>query len=510
MRRLVVAAALPVVCACAQVFPLKPAEGAARIEFVSPSAFRLVRTWSGAAAPQAASPEEPVAKMEEAGGRLRFTTRYLTVDVDQDGGRVDVRSERGPLTAMTIRREGIEASAAAGERFYGLGSRRTAQLDLRGSRVQAARPFLLSSAGYGVWAPRCLACPFDLGAEKTDRWSVRTPGERMELYFYYGPTAKEIWEEHLEAAREGDTFDSTDLAIRLRRVNAAAGSWESLREEVYRLQHESMSAMLTPSLDLSPYQAAGGELLARAVQLAAFIPRVRATPGAEAALDEMASLRERLKLYMEAYGYETRGRGAPLIHALAAHFARDPEAARRNEAFMVGDELLLAPVLRPGGTVTVYLPQGVWTELHTNERYQGRREISVRARPGEVPVFARNGSIVPLAAADGVVELHYYPRLGGEFFLYEEDIEDFTQVHAAPADEFMRLEIESKKDRTFEWVVHHTPACRRVAIGEREFVRVKSAEKLAPDAWFYDAAAQSLHVRVRASANGDEIVNIAF
>ena len=38
-----------------------------------------------------------------------------------------------------------------------------------------------------------------------------------------------------------------------------------------------------------------------------------------------------------------------------------------------------------------------------------------------LPVFARNGTIVPLAAANGM-GLHYFPKLGAEFFFLEEDL----------------------------------------------------------------------------------------
>jgi len=518
MQRLSIAVSLSVVCACAQnKFPLQPAQGAAEIEWVSASSFRFARSWSGPTPLRApASSTEVEVKRAEVEGRIRFTTRYLTVDVDKDGGRVDVRSDLGPLTSSALRRDGatpvMESSAGNGERFYGLGSRRTPKLDLRGATIRAGRAFLLSSAGFAEFFPGCLGCMFDLGAQKPDRWTVKVRDDTIEYYFYYGPSPREVWEEHLGATRDVDTFDSTDLRIRLQPASATARSWENLRETVYEFEHESLSAMLTPSFDLGPYQAAGGELVARAAQLAAYIPRLRSAPGAGAAWDAMFSWRARLKPYVEAYGYETRSRGAPLIHPLAAHFPKDAEAARHSDEFMVGDELLVAPVLRPGETIPVYLPQGLWTELHSNERYKGKQEISIRVRPDDIPVFARNGSIVPLAPAadDAPTELHYFPKLGGEFFLYEEDLEDFTQVHAAPADEFMRLEIESRKERTYEWVVHHTPVCRRVALGEQEFARAESAARLAPGAWYYDAGRQSLHVRVRAKENGDEIVNVTF
>ena len=71
-------------------------------------------------------------------------------------------------------------------------------------------------------------------------------------------------------------------------------------------------------------------------------------------------------------------------------------------------------------------------------------------------------------------------------------------------------EIEPLKQRTYEWIVHHTPECRKVAIGDSELTRVEQKELLLPGTWYYDAAAQSLHVRIHAVAGGDEIVNISF
>ena len=88
----------------------------------------------------------------------------------------------------------------------------------------------------------------------------------------------------------------------------------------------------------------------------------------------------------------------------------------------------------------------------------GRRTITVTT--AALPVFARNGTIVPLDPPAGMA-LHYFPKLGAEFFLLEED--GWTQVHAAPAADVMRLEIESKKAREYQWVVHHVE--RPVKVG---------------------------------------------
>jgi alpha-glucosidase (family GH31 glycosyl hydrolase) len=435
--------------------------------------------------------------------------------VAKDAARLEITSTDGPLTTATLRREGasveVASTVAGSERFYGLGSRRTPTLDLRGSVIQAKKPFLISSAGYGEYFRAPGAYTFDLASARPDRLRTTFAGDRVEFFFYCGPAPKEILEEHLKATSEVDGFGSADLEIR-KPVQKAAGaaSWEDLRGTVYALEHESMSAMLVPSFDLSRYEAAGGALLARAAQLAAFIPELYAS-GSESER-AMRNWRARLIPYLVAYGYEAMVRGTPLIHPLAMQFPKDAVAARRTDEFMVGDELLVAPVLGPVSSVWVYLPQGIWTDLRTDEVHPGRQEISVPATANRMPMFTRNGSIVPLAGEfpGGPMELHYFPKLGAEFFLYEEEVEGISQVHAAPADEFLRLEIESLRERTYEWIVHHAPVCRRVMLGETELARVGARARLAPGTWYYDVARERLYVMVRAAARGDEIVNISY
>ena len=70
-------------------------------------------------------------------------------------------------------------------------------------------------------------------------------------------------------------------------------------------------------------------------------------------------------------------------------FPEDPECARHTDEFMLGDEMLIAPVYEPGNRRSVYLPQGIWTNLETNAALPGRRTVTVET--SALPVFARNG-----------------------------------------------------------------------------------------------------------------------
>jgi hypothetical protein len=106
--------------------------------------------------------------------------------------------------------------------------------------------------------------------------------------------------------------------------------------------------------------------------------------------------------------------------------------------------------------------------------------------------------------------LHYFPTLGAEFFLLEQDIGEYSQVHAAPAADMMRLEIESKKDRRYQWVVHHVDRPAAVSFERREYRPVESLDALVDGTWFYDAATRNLHIRVNVKAGEDCIINLEF
>jgi alpha-glucosidase (family GH31 glycosyl hydrolase) len=203
---------------------------------------------------------------------------------------------------------------------------------------------------------------------------------------------------------------------------------------------------------------------------------------------------------------EAHEKGYPLWHPLPFQFPDDPECARHADEFMLGDEMLVAPIVTPGNTRRVYLPQGVWTNLGTDEVFPGRQTVSVSTT--SLPVFARNGVIVPLDSPDGMT-LHYFPKLGAEFFLIENDGADWTQIHAAPAADEMRLEIESKVARDYLWVVHHVDRPAEVGFASVRFQEAGDGG-LEDRTWSYDAKRRQLQVRVRVGKGEDSVVNLVW
>jgi alpha-glucosidase len=78
------------------------------------------------------------------------------------------------------------------------------------------------------------------------------------------------------------------------------------------------------------------------------------------------------------------------------HYPDDPEVLGLEYQFMVGSELMVAPVLDPGeDTVELYLPAGRWVHLWSRREYGSPEEgvyETVRAPVGEPAVFYKEGS----------------------------------------------------------------------------------------------------------------------
>lgn len=470
--------------------------GAAELVWLTPSTFRFRRTLEGPlpAVPPGDRPAVPL-QIDDEPGLVRVHSKFLDVAIQKRGLLVRVRRVDGTplmLDASEPHAEGSGVTWArqtpAGARFYGLGPRSEPGFDARGSSVAAETPFLISTSGYGEYHPAAGAYRFDFTG--ASRYWIEAPG--IDYFFYYGPTIKQIFEEHKEVRAAAQSWQP--LAPR-------TGSWETLRTTLLRIVHGSMSGLLAPSLSLRPYEGGSPELLQRARQLGSLIDDV--SPGPVG----LSEFRKQLETFFATYAAESLLKGFPVWHPLPFQFPEDPECARHTDEFMLGDEMLVAPITEPGNKRSLYLPQGVWTNLDTNEVFPGRRTITVET--AALPVFARNGTILPLDSAGGMA-LHYFPTLAAEFFLLETDPDEWTQVHAAPAADIMRLEIESKKAREYQWVVHHVERPSAVGFEERAYAEVKSAAAMVDRSWFYDAAHKNLQVRVKVAAGEDCIVNLSF
>jgi alpha-D-xyloside xylohydrolase len=106
--------------------------------------------------------------------------------------------------------------------------------------------------------------------------------------------------------------------------------------------------------------------------------------------------------YLYQAGLEASRTGMPVMRPMPLAFPGDRGAAHVDTQYMLGADLLVAPVLRPGGVVEVYLPAGRWTNWSTGEVVDAGQGLW-RTEVHDVlslPLYVREGAVVPVGGRD--------------------------------------------------------------------------------------------------------------
>jgi alpha-D-xyloside xylohydrolase len=88
------------------------------------------------------------------------------------------------------------------------------------------------------------------------------------------------------------------------------------------------------------------------------------------------------------------------MRLLESEFPGDVFARGLENEYMLGNALLVAPVMNAEGEVRAYIPSGIWTDLFTYEKIQGPRYINRKADNSTVPVFVRPNTIIATRTPD--------------------------------------------------------------------------------------------------------------
>jgi alpha-D-xyloside xylohydrolase len=117
---------------------------------------------------------------------------------------------------------------------------------------------------------------------------------------------------------------------------------------------------------------------------------------AEAVVRDWLQLRYRLLPYLEACLEEAASTGMPVMRAMPLAFPDQPELWAFETQYMFGPSLLVAPILRPGGVVRLFLPRGRWREFPAGDTFEGGRSLELTFPLDRFPVFVRADAEIPL------------------------------------------------------------------------------------------------------------------
>jgi alpha-glucosidase len=196
-------------------------------------------------------------------------------------------------------------------------------------------------------------------------------------------------------------------------------SWHTLRWNIPMGLGMSLSGIPNVGHDVGGFfgPAPDAELFVRWVQCGIFHPRFTIHswntdgtvnepwmhPEVLPIIRDLFRLRYRLLPYLHALMDEAHRTGAPIIRPLVYEFPNDPRCTTESFTFLLGSYLLVAPVLEPGArTWRVYLPAGAaWCDWHTGAWYDGGQTVAVDAPLERIPLFVREGGMIPLDGEGG-------------------------------------------------------------------------------------------------------------
>jgi alpha-D-xyloside xylohydrolase len=119
---------------------------------------------------------------------------------------------------------------------------------------------------------------------------------------------------------------------------------------------------------------------------------------AYAVMRSYLGLRTRLTPYLLEQMDHATATGIPPMRPLFLEFPADPAAWEVEDQFLLGPDILVAPVTEFGARERrVYLPAGAeWTHVDTGRRYAGGAEVDIAAPLDSIPVLVRDDAQLPL------------------------------------------------------------------------------------------------------------------
>jgi alpha-glucosidase len=227
-------------------------------------------------------------------------------------------------------------------------------------------------------------------------------------------------------------------------------AWKTLRFNLTQGLNMSLSGMFNIGHDVGGFHgpSPNAELFCRFVEFCALWPRMVMNSWKDSGIVNLPwmhesvipqvrdtmTLRYRLMPYLYTQMWRASHENEPVVRPLFYDFPNDRAALEVQDSFMLGPDILVAPVLEEGATNRkVYLPEhaGGWFDFHNGHHFEGAQTTTVPAPLGRLAVFVRSGAMIPVTrqtdginpSADTQRELIVFgaPQDFADAYLYEDD-----------------------------------------------------------------------------------------
>ncbi len=118
-------------------------------------------------------------------------------------------------------------------------------------------------------------------------------------------------------------------------------------------------------------------------------------------------LKASLMPYLYKTAVDTSRSGIPTMRSMVIEFTEDRNCHYLDKQYMLGDDLLVAPIFNDESKGIFYLPKGTWTDFFTGEEMQGGAWVERTYDYLHLPLMVKENSIVAMGAHDDCPDYDY-------------------------------------------------------------------------------------------------------
>lgn len=179
-------------------------------------------------------------------------------------------------------------------------------------------------------------------------------------------------------------------------------------------------------------------------------------------------LKASLMPYLYKTSVDTSKSGVPTMRSMVLEFTADRNCHYLDKQYMLGDNLLVAPIFNDQSMGIFYLPKGTWTDFFTGEVMEGGTWVERKYDYLHLPLMARENSIIAMGACDNRPDYDYAD--GAELRIYS--MQDGGKAETVIYDQKQNVDLTASAERAGNQITLKTEGSKKFSV---RLINVKAA-----------------------------------
>lgn len=241
-------------------------------------------------------------------------------------------------------------------------------------------------------------------------------------------------------------------------------TWDDLDKYLTRLLSLNISGAPLLCIDIVLEKEFDEVFLSRMIQCFAFVPMIKLRLSGDhnlekllraekflRTLDSVFNMRELWLPYLYQLMWTSHTEGRPILYPIIFFYPDWKHALDMQDQFMIGEFVLVAPVIKKKNIRKIHLPPGDWADSTSYKVYEGNQTIDYPVDNETIPIFYREGAIVPhfINEVEGMhrsVMVTFFPKndLISETYIYDDDGDSTKYLNEEKSHVHLRLSSTKK------------------------------------------------------------------